>query len=166
MTLGVELLRRAPVDMIPYACSKAMVRCLLATRKNRKHTLHALAGVTVNRMVEAVSDESRCRLALASSFVHYGDANFDMLSRTHAVSRLLEGLGMDDLSKHIEHLCGLLGDVNAEEESAAAAPVGDEEEVAAGSRLGAAMSSLEALSALTKNEKLQNRCVSYSTTHF
>lgn len=160
MTLSVELLCRAPVNMVSLACSRAMVRCLLATRKNRKHTLHTLAGSTINRLVEVVADEPRCRLALANSFVHFGDANFDVLSRTRAVNRLLGGLGIAELSSHISHLCGLVGEVNAAEEVVAAAALTSEEEEevgAAGSRLGAAMSSVDALSALTKNEKLQNR---------
>jgi hypothetical protein len=185
MRLSVKMIKLVPAEFIPLSLSKSLVKSLLSARINKKHTLHAIAGVTIRDLVSGVGNDSSCRLALSSAFVHYGSANFDSYTGITAVNSLLEGLGIKALTSHVKFLCGIIGIAYGEENDdennnklpnhtpnknkkmkKVSINDGDsDEDIENESHIAAAQSAIEALASLAKNSKIApNRAFVCSTT--
>jgi len=173
--LTVLLAKHTPVDLLPRALHKSVLRGLVAARVNRKHTLYALAGAAVHDLVSTVVpwDEatgqwvgdgaagatSQARVALASVLVSHASANFDSLTGIPAVSTLLQGLDEESVLSHVQSLVQLVaGATDMQATETETAPDADAEEADA-SRSAAALATaaLEALASLAKNARLSCR---------
>ncbi len=158
MLLVLEMVKLVPAEFIPVIVSKSLVRCMMTARRQKKNILYNLAGHTIEELVKLTSSDSKCRLALASVFVNYGNANFDSYTGTSAVSRLLEDLDMNALASHIKYLCGVIGSSKSEEAmDTNNSDDDDEDEAGSANTCAAAKSAIEALAALAKNTKIANR---------
>ena len=87
----------ALLALIPVVLTKSMVRCLVSIRINKKHTLYALAGVTLSNLIATSStdtgdDGSQDCLAIANTLVQYEGAMFDVKTNSSTVKDLLSGL--------------------------------------------------------------------------
>ena len=178
--LTVRLAIHTPVNMLPQVLHKSILRGMLSARVNRKHTLHALAGLAVRDLVSAAvpwdnatskwrsndacsASDAEARVAIASVLVSHASANFDVLAGVPAVGSLLEGLSEDAVLEHVQALARLV--------AAAAVPEPSEAEMQATSENAEddaenenvvsvhakAAAALEALASLTKNTKLSCR---------
>ena len=164
---------------------QATVQFLKTARFNKKHTLHPLAGTTLDKIVSSAGSDVSVKLALISAFVQYGSANFDVLTNTHTVDTLLSGLSYDAVAAHVNLLTGLIVSCTESGESkntskdtvkkgknASKSTQGDAEsegeeseteEEEEESQLVSSLSALDALVSLVKNTRLAQRSLVITT---
>ena len=106
--LLVEIVKCVPIGSFSICISKRMIKSLVSARINKKHTLHVVAESTLKSLVEAVSDDNKARLLMASMLVQHGGANFDQRTKTKTIQNLLEGLSETEIISHVKQLCQLL----------------------------------------------------------
>ena len=68
MALAAVIATRTPINLLNKGLSQGMVRCLVATRMNKKHTLFVVAGQAIDTIVASAHSPEE-RLALASTFI-------------------------------------------------------------------------------------------------
>lgn len=140
----VLMLSVVPANAMHEVLTKPVIRSLVVTRQNKKHTLHELTGSIIAAIVQSAAQNDACKLAIATLLVQHGGAEFDKLTSTSAVADLLANMDSQLVMQHIGVLCQSLvkteGD-NVEEN--------DEESVST--------SAISALYSLTKNQALQRR---------
>ena len=152
LKLVTELLRLTPCNLLPVVFTKSMVRCITFIRMNKKHKLYALAGVTLNDIVNfstTSGDDSESRLCIANTFVKYEGAMFDAKTNCSTVKDLLSNLDSDMVMSYVQTLAGVIAKTIT---ALSAANVNDE-----AVNDDEAISAVLALAAIVKNPRIAER---------
>jgi hypothetical protein len=155
-----DLLRLTPANLIPIVLSKSMVRCIVSIRINKKHTLFALAGVTLSTLVNTMTsdrDDARGCLAIANSLVQHEGAMFDAKTNSSTVKDLLSGLDSDMVMSYVHTLCEVIAKALTPVSAAEKEGSDDDEEEEVGDGAEQAVSAVLALAAIVKNPRMANR---------
>ena len=161
-----EMIRLTPSNLIPLVLTKSMVRCLVSIRINKKHTLYALAGVTLSDLVSSSSTHtakegkeanSQASLAIANTLVQYEGAMFDAKTNSSTVKDLLAGLDSAMVLSYVHTLAAVIaGTMTAAGAPSSKETESDDDDEDEGG-VEQATSAILALSAIVKNPRMAER---------
>ena len=98
-----------PAEYMPLIITRSYIRLLTVSRVNKQHTLYNVSGDCI-RELESNVKEQQSKLALASTIIQFGNANFDAFTSTTLLATLLDGLDEHALYSYVEFLCQMLYD--------------------------------------------------------
>jgi hypothetical protein len=128
--LTVTLARLTPAEHMPLVLSPVVLRGLARARINKKHILNRLAARSIIDIVEAVQDDAKCRLLVASTLVQHGAGgglHFDAFTQ-RMITLLMEGLGADDVKTFIKSLAGIVANTSNQSENTSSSSSAKKEE--------------------------------------
>eukprot|EP01116_Phalansterium_solitarium_P022955 TRINITY_DN77_c0_g1_i1.p1 TRINITY_DN77_c0_g1~~TRINITY_DN77_c0_g1_i1.p1 ORF type:complete len:1362 (+),score=632.42 TRINITY_DN77_c0_g1_i1:121-4206(+) len=99
------LLERLPPERLSLLFTRNLVRCLINQLRRPDNVLHAAAVRALEQLHRVAEQHPAARLAIALQLLgEHGSRQFDLLTQTNTVERLLTGLDTDQIATYAAHL--------------------------------------------------------------